>query len=97
MAAVLLSAHAEEDLGRIADFLLETEPAAANATGGLILEALGVLARHPLIGRPAEAGLHELVISRGRSGYCALYDFDPVADLVVVHAIRHPREAGYRD
>lgn len=97
MAAVLLSAHAEDDLGHIVEFLLEAEPATAAATGGLILEALEVLARHPLIGRPAEEGLHELVISRGKSGNCALYEFDPVADLVVVHAIRHPREAGYRD
>ena len=97
MAAVLLSASAEEDLGRIVEFLLGAEPVAAAATGGLILEALEVLARHPLIGRPAEAQLHELVISRGKTGYCALYEFDPAADLVIVHAIRHQREAGYRD
>lgn len=97
MATVLLSAHADDDLGHIVEFLLEAEPATAAATGGLILEALEVLARHPLIGRPAEDGLHELVISRGKSGYCALYEFDPAADLVVVHAVRHQREAGYRD
>lgn len=97
MAAVLLSAHAEGDLGRIAEFLLAAEPEAAAATGGLILDALEILARHPLIGRPAESGLHELLISRGKSGYCALYEYDPAADLVVVHAIRHQREAGYRE
>lgn len=97
MTAVLLSALAEDDVGRIVEFLLDAEPATAAATGGLILEALEVLGRHPLIGRPAEGGLHELVISRGKSGYCALYEFYPAADLVVVHAIRHQREAGYRD
>lgn len=97
MAAVLLSAQAGDDLGRIVEFLQEAEPGAAAATAELVSEALEILARHPLIGRPAEAGLHELVISRGKSGYCALYEFDPAADLVVVHAIRHQREAGYRD
>jgi len=97
VTAVLLSTQAEDDLGRIVEFLQEAEPAGAAATAELVSEALEVLARHPLIGRPAEAGLHELVISRGHSGYCALYEFDPAADLVVVHAIRHQREAGYRD
>jgi plasmid stabilization system protein ParE len=95
--AVLLSAHAEEDLGRIVEFLLASEPATAAATGELVIDALEILARHPLIGRPAEGGLHELVISRGKTGYCALYEFDVAAGLVVVHAIRHRREAGWRE
>lgn len=94
---VLLSAHAEEDLGRIVGFLLATEPAMAAATGELVIDALEVLGRHPLIGRPAEEGFRELVISRGRSGYCALYEFDAAAGRVIVHAIRHQREAGWRD
>jgi len=52
-------------------------------TAGLIVEALEILKRHPMIGRPAEAGARELVLSRGRS------------DLVVVLSIRHQREAGF--
>ena len=55
-----------------------------------------VLARHPLIGRPAEKGLHELLISRGKSGYAALYRYLEAADVVLVLALRHQREAGYQ-
>jgi plasmid stabilization system protein ParE len=61
----------------------------------LIAEAVELLARHPQIGRPAEHGLRELVISRGKSGYLALYDYDRESDLVAILAIRHQREAGY--
>jgi plasmid stabilization system protein ParE len=48
-----------------------------------------------LIGRPLETKLRELVISRGRSGYVALYSFEQVYDAVLILAIRHQREAGY--
>jgi len=60
-----------------------------------IAEAVEVLEHHPLIGRIAEDGLRELVISRGKTGYVALYDYDPDDELVVILAIRAQREAGY--
>lgn len=60
-----------------------------------IAEAVEVLERHPLIGHPAEDSLRELVISRGKTGYVALYHYDPDEDLVVILAIRAQREAGY--
>jgi hypothetical protein len=41
--------------------------------------------------------LRELVISRGRSGYVALYDYDVMTDTALVLAIRHQREGGYSD
>ena len=47
------------------------------------------------MGRPAEQGLRELVISRGRSGYVVLYRFDAAGDVVRLLAIRHQRESGY--
>lgn len=56
-----------------------------------------MLAAHPLIGRLAEHGYRELAISRGRSGYLALYDYVSTDDVVLVLAIRHQREAGYVD
>jgi plasmid stabilization system protein ParE len=68
---------------------------AAVETVGLIEEAVELLIRHPLIGRPIEHGLRELVISRGRTGYVALYSFEEDQDAVLVLAIRHQREAGY--
>ena len=60
----------------------------------LIEEAVSLLQRHPLIGRPAEHRLRELVISRGRTGYVALYSFEEVRDCVLILTIRHQREAG---
>lgn len=97
MATVSYSSAAVADLERLARFLREEHPEHAEVTAGLIAEALAILRHHPLIGRPAEAGLHELLISRGRSGYVALYEYRASTDEVVVHRIRHQREAGFED
>jgi plasmid stabilization system protein ParE len=70
-------------------------PLAATETMELIEEAVAVLRRHPLIGRPVESDLRELVISRGKTGYVALYSFEADQDAVLILAIRHQREAGH--
>jgi plasmid stabilization system protein ParE len=70
------------------------DPLAAIETFSLVAEAVGLLERHPLIGRPV-AELRELVISRGRSGYVALYSFELADDAVLLLSIRHQREAGF--
>lgn len=95
MARLVYSSRALADLERLADFLRESDPTAAAETIGLIEEAVTLLKRHPLIGRPAEHGLRELVISRGRTGYVALYSHEEAHDSVLILAIRHQREAGY--
>jgi len=95
LAALSYSERALADLERLTDFLAETDPVAAAETVDLIAEAVGLLIRHPLIGRPVESGLRELVISRGRTGYVALYSVEDGQDAVLVLAIRHQREAGY--
>ena len=95
MARLIYSERALGDLERLTDFLVDTDAAAAAETVLLIEEAVGVLRRHPQIGRPVESGLRELVISRGRTGYVALYSFEAAQDAVLILAIRHQREAGY--
>ncbi len=95
MAQLIYSLRALADLERLTDFLLEMEPAAALATTELIFEAVRLLENHPLIGRPAEYDMRELVISRGRTGYVALYSHVEEHDTVLVLAIRHQREVGY--
>ena len=95
MARLIYSARALDDLERVTNFLVDTDPAAAAVTVDLIAEAVAILAHHPLIGRPAEHGLRELVISRGRTGYVALYSFETAQDCVLILAVRHQREAGY--
>jgi plasmid stabilization system protein ParE len=97
VARLALEESARSDLERLVEFLLADEPAAAVRTADLILDGLSILERHPLIGRVAEDGLRELVISRGRSGYVALYEYLEAEDLVVVLAVRHQREAGFPD
>lgn len=96
MTELVYSAGALLDLERLTDFLLETDPLAADETAGLIFHGLEILERHPEIGRKVHGGQRELVISRGRSGYIALYRFLPNIDKVLVLALRHQRESGYK-
>lgn len=95
MAKLSYSEQAFNDLERLTDFLVEIDPSVAAETVGLIEEAVALLSHHPLIGRPVEYALRELVISRGRTGYVALYSFEEDQDAVLILAIRHQRESGY--
>lgn len=97
MASLRFLAGALEDLERLVAFLARDDPAAAAATAELILHGLQILEAHPLVGRSVEDGRRELVISRERSGYIALYRFVPRHDRVDVLAIRHQREAGFEE
>ncbi len=95
MTRWLLAPEAADDLERLSVFLLENAPETAAETVDLTLDALAILARHPRMGRPLAQGLRELVISRGRSGYLALYTYDERADVALVLAVRHQREQDY--
>ena len=97
MARLIYAEAALQDLERLADFLVQSDPDAAGATIDLIARAISMLEEHPLVGRPAEASMRELVISRGRTGYVALYSFEAAHDVVLVLAIRHQREAGNQE
>jgi len=94
MARLVFAPRALFDIERPADFLLEDSPELAAETAPLLAGTLEILKQHPLVGRPAEHGLRELLISRGRTGYIALYRSNVRADTVLVLAIRHQREAG---
>ena len=75
--------------------LLASAPEAALETVNIILNGLHILGSHPLMGRPLAHGLRELVISRGRTGYLALYRYDAQADVALVLAVKHQRESDY--
>ena len=96
MIELVYSVQALADLERLSDFLLETDPQAAQNTAVLIFGALEMLVQHPEIGRKVHLGQRELVISRGRTGYLALYRFLPHVERVLVLALRHQREFGYK-
>lgn len=95
MAQVIYSRRAFADIEALTGFLAANDPLAASQTADLLVEAISLLERHPLIGRQIEQGLRELVISRGKTGYVALYRFREKDDLVMILSIRHQREAGY--
>jgi plasmid stabilization system protein ParE len=77
---------------RLTEFLLEADPHGAIETGEILISGLSILRNHPLVGRKVEHGLRELMISRGRSGYVALYRYDAPSDTALVLAVRHQRE-----
>lgn len=95
MSRISFSRRAFIDIERLIEFQVSRNRDDAGATLDIIVNALEILRLHPYIGRPREHGLRELVISRGRTGYVALYEFQPARDEVVVHGIRHQLEAGY--
>ena len=95
MTRVVYSRRALADLERLADFLRGEATGAAVAAIDVIFDGVEILERHPLVGRRCEAGLRELVISYGKSGYIALYSYESQEDVALILAIRHQREAGF--
>lgn len=95
---IVFAEAALADLERIFDFTFARDGAEALSHIAKIRTAVMILEEHPEIGRPTEpaSSLRELVISHGRSGYIALYEYSPAEKLVRIAAIRHQREAGYR-
>jgi mRNA-degrading endonuclease RelE of RelBE toxin-antitoxin system len=64
----------------------------------VILSNVKKLEEFPLIGKiyPIEnKDFREFKIKYGSSGYVCLYSFNPITDIVLVHAFRHQRELGY--
>ena len=95
---IVFAEEALADLERIFEFNFERDPATALDHVAKVRSAVLILEDHPEIGRPAGKGasLRELIISHGKSGYLALYEYSPAERLVRVLAVRHQREAGYR-
>jgi plasmid stabilization system protein ParE len=85
-----------EDFDRIFDHLAQHDVEGASERIGAIIQAFDVLEANPLIGRPTESGMRELIIGRGSRGYVALYRYVAEIDTVFVLAARSQREAGYR-
>ncbi|AAZ97914.1 conserved hypothetical protein [Thiobacillus denitrificans ATCC 25259] len=95
MARLVFAPRALQDVERLTAFLIESDPDVAAATAQLLYGGLRILKEHPLVGRPAEQGYRELLISRGRTGYVALYRYDVERDVAIVLAVRQQRESGF--
>ena len=97
MARVEIAACALLDLERLFDFIATVDSDRAREQIASVRRAFELLAEHPLLGRVAEDGRRELVLSRGRYGYIAKYRWLPADDVVLVLAVRHQGEAGYME
>lgn len=97
MARVEVAARALLDLARLFEFVANADPARAREQVVSVRRAFELLADHPLLGRAAEDGRRELVLSRGRFGYIAKYRWLLAEEVVLILAVRHQREAGYTE
>ncbi|MEX1168416.1 MAG: type II toxin-antitoxin system RelE/ParE family toxin [Hydrogenophaga sp.] len=97
MIDLQFSPQAQLDLVRLEAFLWDAGDPLAAELMLFVLGGLAVLTQQPGIGRPTADGLRELIISRGRGGYLATYQFDAVRQRVRILRIRHQREAGYTE
>jgi toxin ParE1/3/4 len=97
VACVEVATAALRDLARLVDFIAAEDPGRARGQVPSVRRAFEVLADHPLLGRSAEGGRRELVLSRGRYGYIAKYRWLPADDVVLTLSVRHQREVGYRE
>ena len=95
MTTLQLAAELAEDFDRIVAHLAAHDVSDIEARLAEIIDALQVLTRHPLIGRPSADGWRELVIGRDARGYVARYRYDAAADIVRVSALRAQKEAGF--
>jgi plasmid stabilization system protein ParE len=95
LAIVEITQRALVDLERLFDFIAAENPRRAREQLASVRRAFELLAEHPLLGRSAEEGRRELVLSRGRYGYIAKYRWLPAEDIILILTIRHQLEAGY--
>lgn len=98
--SVRFTPHAQSDLDRLYEFVLEREEndwVLAERALDAIRHAIRGLELSPFSYRKAAAGnpfLRELVIPFGASGYVALFEIDN-DQTVTVLAVRHQREDDY--
>jgi len=95
MSRIELASEVGDDFDRIFDHLAQYQVENPELHIRGIIEALNVLERNPMIGRPANNGKRELVIGRSSHGYIALYSYVAEIDIVFVLAVRSQQEAGY--
>jgi len=95
LARIFFTERIDADLQRIVGHMHEHASTDADERPTALIAAIDVLAANPLIGRPCDNGLRELVIGRGMRCYLALYHYDERMDLVRILAIRSQKESGY--
>ncbi|MBT2336527.1 type II toxin-antitoxin system RelE/ParE family toxin [Variovorax paradoxus] len=96
MVRIELAPGVLDDIDRFIDHLDQHQVADVANRVGEILEAIQILSRSPLIGRPVAGGKRELVIGKGNRGYVALYRYLAGIETVFILALRAQRESGFK-
>lgn len=93
---IIITLNASSGLRRIRRFY--GDPALGDKAVSTILSALRLLLTNPKVGRPVKEKVEhrERVIPFGNQGFVVLYRIYPSMEEIVILAIRHQREAGYR-
>jgi plasmid stabilization system protein ParE len=97
VARVHITTRALTDLERLFEFIAVHNPKRARERTLSVRRAFELLSDHPLLGRPAEDGRRELILSRGKYGYVAKYRWVPAEDVALILAVGHQLEAGYKE
>ncbi len=96
MTRIEVAPQVLDDFDRIFDHIAQFDIGSAPERITEIVEAVQVLVRSPMLGRPAKGGKRELVIGRGGRGYVAFYRYVEQIGTVFVLAVRSQREVGYK-
>lgn len=97
MPSLKWTSQALADVQRLHQFLVEKSPDASIRAVQAIRAGVRILASQPRIGHVPEdldPEYREWLIPFGQSGYLVLYRIE--AEAVILLAIRHGREAGYK-
>lgn len=97
MPRIVFAPAAIRDIQRLRDFLRPRNADAARRAGEAIRQGVKALSAYPRMGRLVEdlpEQYREWLIDFGDSGYVARYHVDD--DAVTILAVRHQREAGYK-
>ena len=87
---VTLAPRASQDIDRIADYILERNPAAARRVREAIEETLEIAAAFPELGISLISGRVRRLVVR-RFGYLVYDRIDRRADRIFVLSVRHPK------
>lgn len=99
MGKIVLSKSAFSKLTQIKKFYAQRDPKIGARAVDVIEAAFLPLLHSPEIGRPFEGSMlrRELIIPFGRSGFISLYEIDKESDRIVIVALRHQREEGFKN
>jgi plasmid stabilization system protein ParE len=98
MGKIVLSKSALAKLNEIKKFYAQRDPKIGDRAVDVIEAAFLPLLHSPEIGRPFEGSTlrRELIIPFGRSGFISLYEIDKASNRIVIVALRHQKEDGFK-